>query len=412
MRALNAGFNPRKQVLDRLRQLEEAGHNTGKVELIVMGGTFLSHPKAYQKKFMISAISALSGSRAKLLASAKKAALKSPSRISGITFETRPDFCGKSEISQMLEFGGTRCELGVQTIYDRVYKKINRGHSVKDSVTATRLLKDSAFKVAYHCMPGLPSVSLKEDRKALLSLFKNPDFRPDNLKIYPCLVIEGTELFRLWKKGHYEPFSTEQAVKLLSYAKRFVPRWVRIMRIQRDIPAQLISAGVKKSNLRQLVLNEMHEHGQKCNCIRCREAGLLSYKQGLAQGFGEARLFVEEYKASKGKEFFISFEDRKRQCLFGFARLRIPFKPFRKELLHETALLRELRVFGRPLPLHERNKEAIQHRGLGKRLLEKAGEIAKAQNSKKLAVISGLGVKPYYHNLGFRDQGPFVSKNL
>jgi len=207
--------------------------------------------------------------------------LRSKTRIAGITFETRPDFCGKKEIDRMLAFGGTRCELGVQTIYDLVYKRIKRGHSVLDVVNATRLLKDSAFKVTYHYMPGLPSVSLNEDKKAMKALFKNSDFKPDNLKVYPCLVIEGTKLFKQWKKGLYKPFSTKQAIKLLSYAKQFVPPWARIMRIQRDIPAQLIAAGVKKSNLRQLVLEELESHGQKCRCIRCREAGLLGLGKNL-----------------------------------------------------------------------------------------------------------------------------------
>lgn len=412
MRALASNFDPAKQIKTRLRQLKEAGHGTGKVELIVMGGNFLSHSKQYQDKFMLSSLKALTDSKAKTLKGVRKTAEKSKTRIAGITFETRPDFCGKKEISSMLEFGGTRCELGVQTIYNNVYKKINRGHSIEDVKEATRLLKDSAFKVTYHYMPGLPSVSLSQDKKALKQLFSNSDFMPDNLKIYPCLVIEGTKLYKMWKNGEYKSFSTKKAVKLLSEAKEFVPKWVRIMRIQRDIPAQLISAGVKKSNLRQLVQSEMQAHGKKCSCIRCREAGIFSQYNKVPE-INNAKMFVESYDASRGKEFFISLEDAERKCLFGFCRLRIPKEPFRKELLGETALIRELRVFGLPLPLHERKEMALQHRGFGKALLERAEEIASQQFDKKnLAVISGLGVKPYYHSLGFKEKGLFVSKQI
>ena len=411
MRALSAGFSPRTQILNRVRQLEEAGHSTGKLELIVMGGTFLAHPKPRQRKFIIASINALSGASAKTLGGARLAAENAERKITGITFETRPDFCGRREINAMLEFGGTRCELGVQTVYDNVYKAINRGHSVSDVVDATVLLKDSAFKVTYHYMPGLPGVALGQDRKALRRLFSDHDFMPDNLKVYPCLVIEGTRLHKMWKARKYRPFTTEKAVRLLSSAKEEIPKWARVMRIQRDIPAQLISAGVKKSNLRQLVQREMQSHGKSCSCIRCREAGLLSRdkENRLSQG----GLFTESYEASKGIEHFISFESNDQKCLFGFCRLRLPCKPFRKELLGKTALVRELRVFGVPLPLHERNKDAIQHRGLGKTLLSEAEEIARNElDARKLAVISGLGVKPYYYSLGFKKDGLFVSKML
>ncbi len=413
MRALSANFSPLRQVRNRLLQLQEAGHSTDKVELIVMGGTFLSQPKQYQHRFMLSSINALCDTKAKTLALAKKAAEKSSVRIAGITFETRPDFCGKMEINRMLRFGGTRCELGVQTVYDEVYKKIGRGHSIAHVVSATTALKDSAFKVTYHYMPGLPCVSLAEDKRALRTLFKNPLFRPDNLKIYPCLVIKGTELHSLWKQGKYKPFSTRDSIKLLSYAKPFFPRWVRVMRIQRDIPSQLISAGVKKSNLRQLVQEHLHSKAKKCNCIRCREAGLLLRGKELGARVEGAKLFAESYEASLGKEFFISLEDEKRQCLFGFARLRFPSRPFRREISPSTALLRALRVFGVPLPLHARKQQAIQHRGLGKMLLQKAEEIALNEfDSKKLLVISGFGVKPYYYAQGFKQDGCFVSKRL
>jgi len=413
MRALAAEFNPSKQIRNRLQQLQEAGHPTNKIELIIMGGTFLSQPLSFQKRFMLQSLNALNNRDSKTLPAAKKAAEKAETRITGITFETRPDFCSKGEINNMLSFGGTRCELGVQTIYDSIYKKINRGHSVQDVINATRLLKDTAFKVTYHYMPGLPGMSLSKDKKALREIFSNQQFKPDSLKIYPCLVIEGTELYRQWSRGLYKPFSTEKAIELVSCLKSFAPRWVRIMRVQRDIPAQLIAAGVKKSNLRQLALEKALEKGFECNCIRCREAGLRSYKEGQKHDSSDAKLFVESYIASNGREYFISFEDKKRKFLYGFLKLRQPFAPFRKEIDKKTALVRELRVFGQPMPLHQRSSRGIQHHGIGKLLMQKAEEIASTGlNSSKLLVISGLGVKPYYRNLGFKNDGMFVSKNL
>jgi len=413
MRAVQANFDPQKQVANRLRQLHDAGHSVGKIELIIMGGTFLSQPLSFQKKFLLGCFNAANGKKAESLRVALCTAEKAKTRVTGVTFETRPDFCGKKEINTMLSFGGTRCELGVQTIYDSVYERINRGHSVADVESATRLLKDSAFKVTYHYMPGLPGVSRQQDKKALKSVFSDARFKPDAIKIYPCLVIEGTKLFEQWKRGEYNALSTEGAVEILCHAKRFLPRWARVMRIQRDIPTQLISAGVQKSNLRQLVQAAMRERGWQCNCIRCREAGLRLFRQKTGADLRNCGIFTESYKASNGKEFFISFEDRERELLFGFLRLRQPYRPFRREITPATALVRELRVFGKPLTLHERDSGALQHAGIGKALLAEAEEIARQQfGAEKLLAITGPGVREYYRSIGFADDGAFVSKRI
>jgi len=413
MRAVNMNFSAKKQILNRLKSLKETGHDTTKIELIVMGGTFPAMPFSRQKKFMLSALNAIAQKNAGTIEKARKNAEHSEKRVVGITFETRPDYCSEREISRMLFFGGTRTELGIQNPDDRIYMLIERGHSVKDVVNATRLLKDSAFKVTYHFMPGLPGSSPKKDLSAIKKIFSNPDFKPDSLKIYPCLVIKGTKLFELWKKGEFSPLKTEEAVKLVSKIKESVPRHVRIMRVQRDIPHNLVDAGVLKTNLRQMVSEEMEKHGKKCMCIRCREAGLLSLHKNIEEGLESAKIFVDSYSASNGKEFFISLEDKKRSVLYGFTRLRIPFRPFRKELLKKTALIRELHVFGKALPLSSSSFESFQHRGIGKTLLEKAEEIAsKDFGSKKLAVIAGLGARPYYYALGFSPDNFFVSKKL
>ncbi|MBN1940970.1 MAG: tRNA uridine(34) 5-carboxymethylaminomethyl modification radical SAM/GNAT enzyme Elp3, partial [Candidatus Diapherotrites archaeon] len=412
MRAIKSGFDAKKQILGRLKALNETGHNTEKIELIIMGGTFPSAKYYFQKKFVLDSLNAVTGKKAKNLAEAKKFAENSEKRVVGITFETRPDICGEKEISRMLEFGGTRVELGVQNVFNGIYKKINRGHTITNVVKATQLLKDSAFKVTYHFMPGLPGSSLQKDLEGIKKIFSKQEFRPDSLKIYPCLVIEGTELYKKWEKGEFKPISTEDAVGLVAKIKEIVPRHVRIMRVQRDIPHYLVKAGVQRTNLRQMVNEHMKEKGTTCNCIRCREAGLLSREKQVSE-FEEAKVFVESYNASNGKEFFISFEDKKREALYGFTRLRVPCAPFRKEIAPETALIRELHVFGTALPISSPSISGFQHKGLGKELLQKAESIAREKfDAKKLLVISGLGAKQYYFSLGFKRHGCYVSKPL
>ncbi len=411
MRALRYRFDPALQVESRLEQLEQTAHSTEKVELIVMGGTFLSQGKEFRDDFMRRAINAVSGAKARTLAGAKKKAESSKKRITGITFETRPDYCSEEQVKEMLLLGGTRCELGVQVLSDAVYKKIKRNHSVKDVASATRSLKDAGFKVAYHIMPGLPGSSPGTDLDSFKEMFFNADFKPDMLKLYPCLVIKGTPLYKKFKRGAFSPLSTEQAIELISSMKRIVPPWVRIMRVQRDIPAQLIEGGVKKSNLRQLVLKRLEERKEKCNCIRCREAGLLERK-GIHAPQKKARLFLDEYSASNGTELFISLENRNRNALFGFCRFRVPESSYIKEIGRANAVVRELRVFGKALPLHEREHSALQHKGIGQRLMLEAERLSREFGKRGVIVISGLGVKEYYRNIGYRSRGEYLYKKL
>jgi len=413
MRALQSNFDAGIQVRARLRQLKEAGHSVSKVELIVMGGTVFSETKKFQDKFMLSALNAFTERNARSIKSAKKNAEKSKTRVTGITFETRPDYCKKKHVNRMLEYGGTRCELGAQILNDRVYKKIKRGHTVQDVVDATRNLKDAGFKVLYHAMPGLPSASSKDDIESFRKMFQREEFKPDMLKIYPCLVIRGTKLHKEMLKGNFSPITEKQAIKLISKVKEMVPPWVRIMRIQRDIPVGAIEAGIKHSNLRQLVEKEMKSHGKKCGCIRCREATLKKYKEKIELNPKQSRLFIDKYRASKGTELFISLEDKKRAVLFGFCRLRVPDSSFRKEL-RNAAIVRELRVFGEPLALHSHKSSALQHKGVGKSLFSEAEKLAfEVFDKKKLAVIAGLGVREYYRKqFGCRTDGAFVSKTI
>lgn len=414
LRALMFNFSPYRQAMNRIGQLQATGHKTDKIELIVMGGTFLSMPAAYQNHFVKGCIDAVIGRRTGSLREAKTLAENSARRLAGVCYETRPDFCRKQHINRILSLAGTRVELGVQAIDDATYKIINRTHTVRDVVSATARLRDSALKAGYHIMPGLPGQDRDKDLADFRELFSNPDFRPDTLKFYPCMVMDGTELHSMWKRGEYSPLSTEEAAELVAEMKRHVPKYCRVMRVQRDVPSNLIAAGVKKSNLRQIVAEKMREKGVRCRCIRCREAGLSSYKTKKSPDLGKVRVLREEYEASNGTEIFISAEDRANDMLLGFCRLRIPHMPFRKEITAKTALVRELHVYGEALPLHGHSADSFQHMGFGKKLLCEAEKIALEEFCmRRIAVMSALGVRQYYRdNFAYRNSGPYVSKPL
>ncbi|MFA6268990.1 MAG: tRNA uridine(34) 5-carboxymethylaminomethyl modification radical SAM/GNAT enzyme Elp3 [archaeon] len=411
LRAQRLGYDAFKIVSNRIKQLDITGNEANKIELIFQGSSFTALDSKNQNLIVKKSLDAVIGKKTSSLKQAKFLCEKSKRRVVGITFETRPDFCSNNQIKKMLSLGGTRVELGVQNPDDGIYKRIARGHSVEDVVTSTQKLKDSAFKVLYHLMPGLPGSTLQKDLKNFKSIFTNPNFCPDMVKFYPCLVIKGTKLYDEWKKGDFSPMGAETAAKLLAEIKSEIPPWVRVMRVNRDIPSTVISAGVMKTNLRQLVEEELHKSGKKCNCIRCREAGLQSRGGGVVD-FEDAKLNTTFYNASMGEEAFISFESK--NSLFGFVRLRKPASPFMKEITPKTALVRELHVYGKAVPVGEKGGENIQHQGLGKELMEEATRVAKERfDSNKMVVISGLGVRDYYRkNFNYKNDGVYVSKKI
>jgi elongator complex protein 3 len=415
MRGLQYNFDPYLQVLNRIRQLKEIGHLVSKVELIIQGGTFPATPISYQKNFVKSCLEAIIGEKTESLEEAKKKAEESIIRNVGLTIETRPDWCKQKHIDLMLELGATRVEIGVQTLYDDVYKLVERGHTVQDVIDAFRAAKDSGLKIVAHMMPGLPGCNFERDLKAFQILFNDSSFKPDMLKIYPCLVLKNTKLYEWWKEGKYKPYSTEEALELITKVKANIPKWVRIMRIQRDIPANLIVAGVKKGNLRELAQEKLRQQGLKCNCIRCREIGHKMLKENIKPKLENFKINIEEYEASEGIEIFISIDEPSVDALIGYLRLRIPSeKAERPEILNgKTSIVRELKVCGPVVPLGEHFEEAYQHKGLGAKLLFEAEKISLEKfDCKKILVLSGLGVKPYYKRLGYHSNGPYMAKIL
>ena len=315
----------------------------------------------------------------------------------------------------MLSMGVTRVEIGVQTLYDDVYENIHRDHSVADVVEATQTLKESGLKVGYHMMLGLPGCDETRDLEAFRRIFESSDFKPDMLKIYPCLVTPGTKLYEQWQTGEYKPYSTAQAARLIAEVKRFIPPWVRIMRIQREIPIDGIADGVKNGNLRQLVQEELGRQGVKCRCIRCREVGQHIMRNGSNPRIDDVNIQQIAYEASGGTEVFLSFEDPAQSLLVGYVRLRIPGdNSHRPEIKDKNAaIIRELHVFGQTVPVGTRSELAFQHKGYGSRLVLEAERVASEEYDRtKMVVISALGTKNYYSRFNYQHDGPYVSKSL
>lgn len=437
-------FHPYIQCFNRLKQLKKIGHPIDKVELIIMGGTFPSRDLCYQEWFTSQCLKAMtdfgliienkpenyeynldydeirafekgvlktySPNDYVLISDVQKANENSKVRCIGMTFETRPDYCKQEHINRMLDFGVTRVELGVQTLSDELYVKIKRGHTIADVIEANQLLRDSAIKVAMHMMPGL-FVSEKQYLKMFKQLFNDDNFKPDMLKIYPCLVTKGSELYELWKAGKYEPYTDEEAVELIVKIKEILPKWVRTMRIQRDIPSTLIEAGVKKSNLGELVYNRLEKDHIDCKCIRCREIGHKKTHQEYA--LDDFELFKETYSACGGVENFLSIEDVNEESIAGFLRLRFPSKNhFRDEITDKTALVRELHVYGNMIKIGDKNPKIGQHTGFGEKLLKEAENLSIDNGKEEVAIISGIGSRNYYRKFGYEKVGPYMMKKL
>ena len=408
LRASSVHYDAYEQVRIRLQAYEAMHHPREKIELIIMGGTFLSYPLEYQYDFVKKCYDGLNGFVSKSLEEAKKANETAKHRCVALCIETKPDFCKQKEIDRMLEFGATRCELGVQIPDDVIYKKVNRGHTVQDVIEATALLKDAGFKVGFHYMPNLPGSTIEHDYVMFKKIFDDEQFKPDQLKIYPTQVIEGAALVKLWEQRKYQTYSEKELIDLLIRMKQIVPRYCRIQRIMREFPLESLKAGSKATDLRAIAKQEMKKQGLKCQCIRCREVGYVKAKISEE----DIQLMKFEYEASGGKEVFLSYEDVKNDILISLLRLRIPSQPFRKEITKKTALLRELHTYGQEIDLGVSDTEAWQHKGYGKKLVKEAERIAKEYGIDKMAVIAGIGVKEYFYALGYEEEGFYVSKKL
>lgn len=446
MRAIRARYDPFSQVTGRITQLRAIGHQCDKVEFIVMGGTFLSLDKEYKDYFIRNLHDALSGYQSQNVAESIRYSEQSKIKCIGITIETRPDYCLKPHLEEMLSYGCTRIEVGVQSIYESIARETNRGHTINAVCHSFQLAKDCGFKIVTHMMPDLPNMGYERDLLGYQEYFENPNFRSDGMKLYPTLVIRGTGLYELWKTGRYKNYTPDELVELVAKILSLVPPWTRLYRIQRDIPMPLVSSGVEHGNLRELALDKLHNDWDiSCLDIRTREVGIKQIHTQLSPDTIE--LLRRDYVANKGWETFISYEDPGKDILIGLLRLRKLHNMTEnddddsddddEETKHneddsqkdhydqmtcwlkyitceKSSIIRELHVYGSVVGLSEkRDPTRFQHQGYGILLMEEAERIAKYEHgSKKILVISGVGTRHYYRKLGYRLDGPYMSKML
>ena len=445
MRGIRNNYNSYLQVMNRLEQYVILGHSFDKIELIVMGGTFPATDRNYQEEFIMGAFKAMNDFselffsndefnflafkqffelpgdiydhertkriQAKLLelkhktkSSLEQEQLRNETsnvRCVALCIETKPDWGFLAQGNEMLKQGCTRVELGIQSVYDDVLEHTHRGHDSTDSKKSIQILRDLGFKINFHYMPGLPLTDRERDLAGMGQLFTDDGYKPDMIKIYPCMVGPGTALFYQWKQGLFEPISTAEAASRIVEWKKSVPEYCRIQRVQRDVPTKYWSAGVDKTNLRQHITDNFKVH---CRCIRCREP------KGKTVNWNKVEIKVKEYRASGGTEFFISAEDLENDLLIGFCRLRFPKEFLRPEITPASALIRELHVYGAATAIGEEG--LVQHRGGGRKLMQKAEEIIGQSGKDKMVVISGIGVKEYYQKLGYVKEGPYMVKKL
>jgi len=424
MRAISSKFDPYRQVQTRLRSLELNGHDTDKIELIVMGGTFSYFPKNYQQKFITQCFQACNdypkknSSNKTNLEKEQKRNEKTKHRIIGLTLETRPDYIDEKEILNFRKLGCTRVELGVQNIFNDVLEINKRGHDVEKTIQATKLLKDAGFKINYHLMPGLPGSTLKKDLQMFKDIFSKPpastrggdhsstrggDFQPDMIKIYPTVVLKNSALYKLWKNNKYKALTDNQFKKLVIKIKNeIIPPYTRITRLVRDVPTSSILAGPRISNLRQIIAKE-----SKCSCIRCREVrGDYDINEPVI-------LDRIDYPASDGKEIFLQFVSQDKSKLFAMLRLRIPSQNVFIPNLKNSAIIREVHTYGKLTQISQNSANSPQHIGLGKKLIREAEKISREEfDLKKIVVISGVGVRDYYRKLGYNLKETYMVKKL
>ena len=410
-------YNPKNQIISKLEQEYSRGHNISKIELVIVGGTFPFMSQDYQRNFMKECFEALNGVESSSLKEAQKLNETSDIRCVGLTVETKPDYCKEVHVDLMLELGMTRVEIGVQSLSEKVYKNINRGHTIDDVYQSFQIAKDAGYKIVAHMMPGLPGSNPQKDLEDFKKLFEDSRLKPDMLKIYPTLLLKDTGLAKLYEKGVYKPYPDEVFIDLLLEIKKTVPPWIRIMRIQREIESEDILYGYKNGNIRQILQQKLKEQGLQCNCIRCREVGIKKLTN-----FRDIKIMPKriDYDSSQGKEVFLSLEDYDNETLYGFLRLRKLAKPHRKELREKdgnpSAIVRELHVLGQVVDIGNNNDfnfNSSQHRGYGSNLLGIAENIVKNEfGLDSLSIISAIGTRQYYKKLGYEENGPYVSKEL
>ncbi len=458
-------FDPFLQVWNRLSAFYQLGHPVDKVELIVLGGTWSSYPETYQRWFILRCFDALNefgttasegagerwatveegmdfldldeavdgsgssrsynevvkdhlkrGLQGSLLAGIEEATWEalcaaqvknesSACRSVGLVLETRPDCVDEVEVKRLRRLGATKVQLGIQTLSDEVLAKNKRGHDSDATRQAVGLLRRAGFKIHAHWMPNLFGATPEGDRQDFQRLFGEAAFRPDELKIYPCSLIETSELMQVYEAGQWQPYGHEELVDLLADCLANTPEYCRLTRVVRDIPSTDIVEGNKVTNLREVAEKELQNRGQRCRDIRSREIRAASFDVSTL----ERRALEVETEVSR--EMFLQWVTPDDQ-LVGFLRLCLPFAASFIEELGNSALIREVHVYGVSAELGERDAGKAQHLGLGQQLLEWAAQLAKQAGYSDMAVISAIGTRGYYRKVGFQDGVLYQHRSL
>ena len=408
-------FDVVKQFNARLEMLRRNGHLLNKVEIIVLGGTFSSYPRSYQEEFCRDIFYAANnfGKEERHRKSIEDEQYENETttvRIIGISLETRPDLITPYELMRFRKLGCTRVQIGVQHTDNHILDKLNRGHGVEHSIKAITLLRNYGFKVDIHVMPDLPYSNPELDKDMFYKVLNTSDFKPDYLKIYPCLDVDFTEI-RNWKKnGDWKPYSEEgkgeKIFDVCKFAKIHSKYYIRFNRIQRDFPEE--KSGLLgyqsdniRANFRQYLQNQCKKEGIVCKCIRCCEVKHRKFDENH-------QYYVDKYEGSGGMEYFISCCSKDRSILYGFARLRISQNNFQK-----AAFIRELHVYGSISDINNKGSDhSTQHKGIGKNLMNIAELTAYCNGYSQYLVISGIGVREYYKKLGYyyQPKGQYMAK--
>lgn len=404
LRAHLLNYDPYKQVQARLKAYKLMNHPTDKIELIVMGGNFPEYPTRYKNWFIKRCYDAMNNKTSSTLRAAKKLNEKAKNRCVALCIESRPDTLIKNNeaINELLSYGCTRVELGVQAIDDKIYKRVCRSHGVQEVIDATFELKKAGFKIGYHMMLGLPGSNSEKDLKMFKKLFSDARFKPDQIKIYPCQVIKGAKLVSLHKQGKYKPYSQKKIQELIIKIMKIIPNYCRVMRVMREIPPDYLVAGTIRIDLRRDIEEEIKKRKLKINEIRFREIGFAMRDKGVVNR--TLRIKITKYRAAEGQEYFLEIVN-KDNILFGLCRLRVQ---------GGQAFIREIHIYGQSLAIGQKAKQKTisQHRGLGKKLIAEAERIVKRHKIKTLSIISGVGVRQYYKKLGYRLVGDYMMKGL
>ena len=406
-RAFQHGFDPAAQIASRLESYRAVGHPTDKVELLILGGSWTAYPRDYQEDYIHRCFDALNGRESPSLAAAQQINETAPSRNVGLVIETRPDHITPAALAWLRRLGVTKVQMGAQSLDDGLLALNRRGHTAADTLQAAALLRAAGFKIVLHWMPNLLGATPESDRADFARLWQG--CCPDEIKIYPTQLLQGTELYAAWERGEYAPYDTETLVSLIADLKPTIPRYCRVNRVIRDIPSHHVIAGNRRTSLRQDVLAEVARRGQHCQCVRCREV------RGQAVAAADLRLVDEVYPAACAEEHFLQFVTLDDQ-LAGYLRLSLPGRgepcaadlttrlaqvPAQMPDLAGAALIREVHVYGQALAVGAEAPGAAQHMGLGTALLAEARRLTAAAGFRRLAVIAAVGTRAYYTARGF-----------